>query len=90
MKVPASIERNQIGRRGTAAPGTYRKWFTEDPPPLPTRSRVDPQRLARHQDYERRGLPAFEADYVWNRYFLESQRCAEPNALERAEIRKAP
>jgi hypothetical protein len=63
-----------------AAPGTDRRWFLEDPLPLPNRSQVSPQRLERYQDFERRGIFTFQADYLWNRYFVESQRCA-PNSF---------
>ena len=58
-----------------AAPGTDRRWFLEDPPALPNRTQVSPQRFARYQDFERRGIFTFQADYLWNRYFVESQRC---------------
>jgi len=37
-----------------ASPGTDRKWFTEDPPPLPNRTAPSPESVARFHDYERR------------------------------------
>src|SRR5215471_12574495 len=52
-----------------AAPGTDRKWFTEDPPPLPNRAAPAAERMERYKDYERRGIFGPQADYVWNRRF---------------------
>src|SRR5689334_14058673 len=62
------------------APGTDRAWFTEDPPPLPNRTAPDSARLARYQEFERRGLYLTEADYLWNRNFVESALC-DPKGL---------
>jgi hypothetical protein len=58
-----------------AAPGTDRGWFSEDPPPLPNRTAPGAQRVERYKEYERRGILTFQADYVWNRYYVENQRC---------------
>ncbi len=63
-----------------AAPGTDRRWFTEDPPPLPNRGPVAAARTSLYQDYQQRGLFPDQADYIWNRYYLEGTRCA-PNNL---------
>ena len=60
------------------APGTDRKWFSEDPPPLPNRTPPAADRVARFQDFKRRGLYAAQSEYVWNRYFVERERC-NPN-----------
>jgi len=57
------------------APGTDRKWFSEDPPPLPNRKLPAADRVARLQDFKRRGLYAAQSEYVWNRYFVERERC---------------
>ena len=57
-------------------------WFTENPPPVPNRSAVDPQRIARYQDYERRGLFSPQADYIWNRIFAESTSCAPASMFQ--------
>jgi hypothetical protein len=65
-----------------AAPGTDRKWFSEDPPPLPNRQQVSPQRVQRYKDFERRGLYGPQADYIWNRVYVERERC-NPNTIFR-------
>jgi lysophospholipase L1-like esterase len=67
--------------RLAAEPGTDRQWFTEDPPPLPNRSKVVGWRLERYRDFEKRGIYAAQADYIWNRYYVESQRCAPNSTL---------
>jgi hypothetical protein len=59
-----------------AAPGTDRSWFNEDPPALPNRSTVSPQSVERYRDYQRRGLFGAQADYIWNRRFVEANACA--------------
>ncbi len=59
-----------------AAEGTDRRWFPESPPPLPNRVPVAPERVARYKEFEKRGLYGPQADYIWNRRFVESQRCA--------------
>jgi hypothetical protein len=59
-----------------AASGTDRRWFAENPAPLPNRSTVDPRGVARYRDYERRGLFSPQADYIWNRRFVEATSCA--------------
>lgn len=65
-----------------AAPGTDRRWFTEDPSPLPNRSPVSAQRMKRSMDFERRGIFAPQADYLWNRYYVESERCGPNNVFQ--------
>jgi len=66
-----------------AALGTDRRWFLDDPPPLPNRAAVAPERLERYKDFERRGIFTPRADYIWNRYYVESQRCAPNGFFER-------
>ena len=63
------------------APGTDRKWFSEEPPPLPNRTPPAADRVARSQDFQRRGLYAAQSEYVWNRYFVERERCAPSGFL---------
>ncbi|HYL74399.1 MAG TPA: hypothetical protein VEU96_09340 [Bryobacteraceae bacterium] len=65
-----------------AAPGTDRKWFTEDPPPLPNRTAPSPEQVARTKDYERRGIYGPQADYAWNRHFVETDFCAPGSAYQ--------
>jgi hypothetical protein len=60
--------------------GTDRKWFFEDPPPVP-RTPVSEDRRKRYQDYERRGLFGPQSEYVWNRAYLETQRCSAATAF---------
>jgi len=62
------------------AEGTDRRWFLEDPPPLPNRTAVSAERIARYQDFSRRGVFPDQSDYIWNRSFVETNRCA-PNSL---------
>ena len=57
------------------ARGTSLEWFTDDPPPLPNRAEVLPERRQRYDDYRRRGIFPPQADYIWNRYYLDSVRC---------------
>lgn len=59
-----------------AAPDTDRRWFTENPPKLPNRSTPDPRSVARFAEYERRGIFGPQADYIWNRRFVEATSCA--------------
>ncbi len=59
-----------------AAAGTDRSWFNENPPALPNRSPVRPQNIERYRDYERRGIFGPQADYIWNRRFVEANACA--------------
>ncbi len=66
-----------------AAPGTDRRWFAEDPPPLPNRRPVDAARRKLYDDYQRRGVFVHEADQAWNRHFLETQRCAPSSIFDR-------
>lgn len=63
-----------------ADPGTDRQWFTDDPPPL-NRSKVPAWRYERFSDFQKRGIYPFQADYLWNRYYVESQRCAPDSTL---------
>jgi hypothetical protein len=65
-----------------AAPGTDRHWFSEDPPALPNRAPVSAQDMERYRDYERRGLFGPQADYVWNRRFVESNACAPGSTFQ--------
>ena len=65
-----------------AAPGTDRKWFTEDPPALPNQGTPTAERMERYKDYERRGIFGPQADYVWNRKFVESVFCTPSNVFK--------
>ena len=65
--------------RLTTAPGSRLEWFAEDPPPLPNRSAPAPGSAEMQQEYRRRGIYGPEADYTWNRQFVELERCA-PNS----------
>ena len=65
--------------RIAVAPGTDRRWFTDNPPPLTNRRRPSPEQVARFNDYKQRGLFADQSDYIWNRYFVEGTRCAPDN-----------
>lgn len=59
-----------------AAPGTDRRWFLEDPPPLPNRTKPSKEAWARFEDYQRRGLFAWQSAYLWNRNYVEANRCS--------------
>lgn len=61
------------------APGTDRGWFSENPPPLPNRSRPSAEDEQRFLDYQRRGLFPSQADYIWNRRFVEDTNCTPDN-----------
>ena len=50
-------------------------WFAEAPPPLPNRTSPSPAVTARYLDFERRGLHAFQSEYVWNSYLVKRDRC---------------
>lgn len=63
-----------------AAAGTDRQWFTDDPPQLPNRTVPSPEIVALFNDHIKRGLSADQAEYIWNRYLVEDQRC-NPNGL---------
>jgi hypothetical protein len=65
-----------------AGPGTDRRWFLEDPPPLPNRSNVQKWRIERSREFQKRGIFAAQADYVWNRYYVESERCGPNNVFQ--------
>lgn len=58
------------------APGTSREWFTEDPPPLPNRTAPSEDRQAHFRQYQQRGLFGPQADYIWNRRFVETNFCS--------------
>jgi hypothetical protein len=58
------------------------RWFSEDPPPLPNRTSPSPALAARYGDFKRRGLFDFQAEYVWNGYLVERDRC-NPSGLFR-------
>ena len=58
------------------AKGTDRNWFFDNPPPLPNRGVPTPQSVERARDFDRRGIFTAQSDYVWNRYYVESERCA--------------
>jgi len=58
-----------------APPGVDRRWFTQDPPPLP-RAPVKPDDLARYQDYEKRRLPPPQSFYIWNHPYVQASICA--------------
>ena len=62
------------------SPGTDRRWFTENPPPLPNRHRPSPEQIARFNEYKQDGVFADQSDYIWNRNFVEGTRCA-PESL---------
>ena len=66
--------------RIASAPGTDRRWFTEDPPPLPNRRQPSAEQVARFNDYKQRGIFADQSDYIWNRYYVEGTRCS-PDTL---------
>src|SRR5579871_4757662 len=68
-------------QRVTAAPGTDRRWFSDNPPRLPNRSQVAQWRVDRARDFQARGLFSVQSDYIWNRYYIESQRCAPDSVL---------
>jgi len=69
-------------RRLTPAGGPDARWFAEDPPPLPNRTSPSPAVAARYRDFERRGLYAFQSEYVWNSYLVKRDRC-NPTGLFR-------
>jgi hypothetical protein len=58
----------------SAAPGTDRAWFSEDPKPLP-RAKVDPREQELYDAYVKRGLYGPQAQYIWNRMFLGVRGC---------------
>jgi hypothetical protein len=60
-----------------AAPGTERAWFLESPPPL-ERKPASAAARERFREFERRGLFAPQAEYLWNRHYVETERC-RPN-----------
>ena len=58
-----------------ALPDTDRRWFLEDPPPLANRTKPAPAEIARFRDYQRRGIYPAQAQYIWNRKYVESEKC---------------
>lgn len=58
-----------------AAEGTDRRWFLEDPPALPNRSAPRRELVERYHDFERRGIFPPQGNYIFNRYYVESERC---------------
>ncbi len=58
-----------------AEPGTDRKWFLEDPPPLATRTPVPSEMTRRYDDFVKRGLYGPQAQYIWNRQFVFENTC---------------
>lgn len=75
QQLDAAAALRYVARLPIAA-GTDRRWFAEDPPPLPNRSRVPARSLERFRDYRTRGIFGAQADYIWNSYYVESERCA--------------
>jgi hypothetical protein len=65
-----------------SAAGTDRRWFSENPPPLPNRFTVSPQNVNRYRDYEKRGLIGPQADYIWNRRYVEANFCAPGSTFQ--------
>jgi hypothetical protein len=63
-----------------AEPGTDRRWFSEDPPPLTSRERVSKVAQARYDDFVRRGIYGPQAQYLWNRLYVQTNVCA-PNSM---------
>jgi len=58
-----------------ALPDTDRRWFLEDPPPLASRTKPAPAEIDRYRDYQRRGIYPAQAQYIWNRKYVESEKC---------------
>ena len=69
-------------RRLAGAGSPDQRWFAEDPPPLPNRTSPSPAITARYRDFERRGIFASDAEYVWNSYLVKRDRC-NPGGLFR-------
>jgi hypothetical protein len=61
--------------RLAAANGTDRAWFAQNPPAPPNRTAPAADLVALAADYQRRGLFPSQAEYVWNRWALERDRC---------------
>jgi hypothetical protein len=47
----------------------------KDPPPLASRTEPAPAETGRYRDFERRGIYPAQAQYIWNRKYVESKRC---------------
>ncbi len=77
---PLDAAMRYIGRLPAVA-GTDRRWFVEDPPPLPNRSKPTPQCLERTREFQKRGIFPAQADYIWNQYYVESERCGPNNVF---------
>jgi hypothetical protein len=80
--IPPRREAVYIGRAVTEyvkhvplAPGVDRAWFSDDVPPLPNRSQVDPNAAIAMDGYVKRGLYGPQSFYVWNRRFVEDNMC---------------
>ena len=75
---PSPADLNRATRHVAQLPAladTDRRWFLEDPPPLTSRSEPAPAETGRYREYERRGIYPAQAQYIWNRKYLESKRC---------------
>jgi hypothetical protein len=77
-----TAQAQRFAEQFVAASGTDKRWFAEDPPQLQNRSRVDPQRLAGAAEYKRRGIFPAQSDYIWNQYYVESQRCGPSGVFD--------
>jgi hypothetical protein len=69
---------NRAARRVAQLPAladTDRRWFLEDPPPLANRTQPAPAQIDRFRDFERRGIYPAQAQYIWNRKYVESKKC---------------
>ena len=74
-KPPDVADAARYIRRLTGAGSLDQRWFAEDPPPLPNRTSPSPAITARYRDFERRGIFASDAEYVWNSYLVKRDRC---------------
>ena len=48
-----------------------REWFLENPPALPNRTQPSKAMLARYEDFQKRGIYPSQAQYIWNKVFVE-------------------
>lgn len=74
-KPPNVADAARYIRQLTGAGSLDQRWFAEDPPPLPNRTSPSPAITARYRDFERRGIFASDAEYVWNSYLVKRDRC---------------
>jgi hypothetical protein len=81
-KPPNVADAARYIRRLSGAGSLDQRWFAEDPPPLPNRTSPIPAITARYRDFERRGIFASDAEYVWNSYLVKRDRC-NPGGLFR-------